>query len=280
MKNQKGVSLITLIITIIVVIILAIIILRSGVSNTPDQASFSGFTKDMGELQDNVKLAMLSLKGDEAIRGNNRSEAQLYNAVARGGYEVLTADASGDKLWLIQADAKAIPCTLIRKDFAKKSLGMELPVITVETAKGTNQEVSFFVTPKGTVFCWPPYLYDGKSYVTADYALNMDKVDATDVEKNATVTLEFGDETVIVSNDFTKIDDGLNSQFMRGNGESSKGIAAVWYGGDDRTAADTANVDSQEKEADYRGVAASYLFDNYNNSEENKTQPTASVPTK
>ena len=169
MKNQKGVSLITLIITIIVVIILAIIILRSGVSNTPDQASFSGFTKEMGELQDNVRLAMLSAKGDEAIRGNNRSEAQLYNFVARGGYAAISGDAEGDEKWLVQADAKAIPCTLIRKDYAKESLGMDLPVITVETTKGTNQELSFFVTPEGTVFCWPPYVYDGKSYVTADY---------------------------------------------------------------------------------------------------------------
>ena len=77
MKNQKGVSLITLIITIIVVIILAVIVLRSGASDAPDQATFSKFTSQMGELQDAVKVAMLEAKADELLEGNSRTEAQL-----------------------------------------------------------------------------------------------------------------------------------------------------------------------------------------------------------
>ena len=136
MRNQKGVSLITLIITIIVVIILAVIILRSGASDAPDQAAFSGFTSEMGDLQDNVTAAMLTAKGEEAIRGNQRSEAQLYNFIARGGKTVVA-----DNQWLTQADADGIPCTLINRAKAVDTLGANLPVRKVETAKGTNQEV-------------------------------------------------------------------------------------------------------------------------------------------
>ncbi len=166
MKNQKGVSLITLVITIIVVIILAAIALGGGAADTAGQAQFSGFATEMGGLKESVQTAITTAKGDEAIRGNSRSNAQLANYVARGGANVLTPDASGDLKWLVQSDANTIPCTLIEKTHADKVLGAKLPVRKVETAKGTNQEVSYFVTPKGQVFCWPPYTYDGKSYVT------------------------------------------------------------------------------------------------------------------
>ena len=263
MKNQKGVSLITLIITIIVVIILAIIILRSGVSNTPDQASFSGFTKDMGELQDNVKLAMLSAKGDEAIRGNNRSEAQLYNFVARGGYKAMPATDAGDATWLIQADAEAIPCTLINKDNAEESIGMDLPVIKVETVYGTNQEVSFFVTPKGNVFCWPPYVYDGKSYVAANVTVKGNStvtdgkaVMGTEEMADITATKEDAEITIVFPNgEYVLVDESASTDvaYERNDGQGSSAMTGVWYGDDVRTA------------PDYRGVAAGYEFSGYYN---------------
>ena len=51
MRNQKGVSLITLVITIIVVIILAAIALGGGAADTAGQAQFSGFATEMGGLK-------------------------------------------------------------------------------------------------------------------------------------------------------------------------------------------------------------------------------------
>ena len=175
MKNQKGVSLITLIITIIVVIILAVIVLRSGASDTPDQAAFSGFTQEMGELQDSVTAAMLEVKGKEQLAGNPRSEAQIYNFIARGGYEGFSGEREkanntipNDAKWLTQAHANNTYCTLINKEYAEDMLGRKLPVRKVETALGVEQEMSYFVTPEGTVFCWPPYVYNGKTYVNAN----------------------------------------------------------------------------------------------------------------
>ena len=105
MKNQKGVSLITLVITIIVVIILAAIALGGGAADTAGQAQFSGFATEMGGLKESVQTAITTAKGDEAIRGNSRSNAQLANYVARGGSNVLTSDDAGDKMWLVQSDA-------------------------------------------------------------------------------------------------------------------------------------------------------------------------------
>ena len=186
MKNQKGVSLITLIITIIVVIILAVIVLRSGASSAPDQAAFSRFTSEMGELQDAVKLAMLTAKGEEQLKGNQRTEAQLYNFVARGGYAgfnyerdyAYRSELTNDEKWILAGEIEQICCTPINKVCAKESIGMELPVIKVETAKGVGQEMTFFVTNGGIVFCWPPYVYDGKSYANANTTVKSgDKID-------------------------------------------------------------------------------------------------------
>lgn len=259
MRNEKGVSLITLIITIIVVIILAVIILRSGASDAPDQAQFSGFTSEMGDLQDAVKAAMLTAKGSENIRGNNRTDAQLYNFVARGGYEVLTEDASGDALWLVQADAKAIPCTLIDKSCAEESIGTKLPVRKVETNNGTNQELSYFVTPKGNVFCWPPYVYDGKSYVAANLTVKSDSTEtAMGTTEMADVTATEDDVIIVFANgEYVKVStEGSEDQaYARNDGSGDTAMTGVWYGDDVRTA------------PDHRGVAAGYEFSTYKNNQ-------------
>jgi hypothetical protein len=259
MKNQKGVSLITLVITIIVVIILAAIALGGGAADTAGQAQFSGFATEMGGLKESVQTAIQTAKGTEAIRGNSRSNAQLANYVARGGDNVLTADDAGDKKWLVQSDADSIPCTLIDKQYAEDVLGAKLPVRKVETYKGTNQEVSYFVTPKGQVFCWPPYTYDGKSYVTnnvtakagtitdsTSYAAATEYSD-TDATKVDDVTLYFPDtdEIVKVSNN----SDSTVSAATRG--KVGSGDTAVWYKGTTST--------------DNRGVAEGITFTTYDN---------------
>ena len=260
MKNQKGVSLITLIITIIVVIILAVIVLRSGASDAPDQAAFSSFTQKIGELQDAVTVAMQEAKADEILKGNTRSEAQLYNFVARGGYEAISGE-SGDSMWLIQSDAEAIPCTLINKKHAEKSIGIDLPVIKVETALGVEQEVSYFVTSEGTVFCWPPYVYDGKSYVNATLTVKdrknqeLDGVIATDTLYEDEVAaawywrvLEIDDKKITISNKGKPSADEYT--YKKGDaGTTNFDGVTIWY------------WDGQTTTPDYRGVAASYIFD-------------------
>ena len=257
MRNQKGVSLITLVITIIVVIILAAIALGGGAADTAGQAQFSGFATEIGGLKESVQTAAVTAKGEEAIRGNNRSFAQLYNYVARGGSNVLTPDASGDAIWLVQADADNIPCTLINKEWAADVLGAKLPVRKVETYKGTNQEVSYYVTPKGQVFCWPPYTYDDKSYITNNVTVTnasgeISGTDATNPTLNATLTATFPEtgETVVISNN-APTDTGFERN--DGLGTTWATTPSVWYG----NASTTTPAD--------RGIAEGLTFEDYDN---------------
>lgn len=139
---------------------------RKNASPVIKDIVFSGFATEIRSLEECVRTAIVTEMGNQAIKGFSRSKAQLANYVARGGANVLTSDEPGDKKWLIQSDATTVPCTLIDKQYAEDILGIGLPVRKVETYQGTLQEMSYFVTPKGQVFCWPPYIYDDKSYVT------------------------------------------------------------------------------------------------------------------
>ncbi len=166
MKNQSGVSLITLVITIIVVIILAAIALGGGALDTAGQAQFSGFATEMGAIQDSFKQAQITVRGIEIGRGHDVTEAQIYNYLARGANESgdIQQNESGDAKWLTRSQARDIPCTPINRAYATNNL--DLKVRKVETDQASNEIVSYFITPKGNVFCWPPYPYNGKSYVT------------------------------------------------------------------------------------------------------------------
>ena len=295
-KREKGVSLITLIITIIVVIILAVIVLSSGASDAPDQAAFSKFTTEMGELQDAVTKAMLEAKADELIEGNQRSEAQLYNFIARGGYEgfewernVYGNTVPDEDKWLIQVEAEQFSCTPINKLKAKESIGMKLPVIKVETAKGVGQELSYFVTKGGIVFCWPPYVYDGKSYVNANTTVKKDtfvdddgraiisgdemkETEATDnMIKNGERIIAFSDENEYVK---VKNGDGANEEYFTpyriGVGEIDiSDFAVLYYDSYPRVTQDPNNSGALEKEEEKeaRGEAKGYDFKTYSNSE-------------
>ena len=266
MKNQKGVSLITLVITIIVVIILAAIALGGGAADTAGQAQFSGFATEMGGLKESVQTAITTAKGDEAIRGNSRSNAQLANYVARGGVNALPTTTSGDEKWLVQSDANEVPCTLIDKRYAADVLGAKLPVRKVETYKGTNQEVSYFVTPKGQVFCWPPYTYDDKSYVTNNLTVKSssgDELAGTDATKAGNYVITFPETgekvAVIVSADPVAPTSALkNLAAVKAvkDDHVTDAIVGVWYSEKDATATDST-----------RGVARGINFATYSNTD-------------
>lgn len=151
MKNQKGVSLIALVITIIVVIILAAIAFNSSTS-TIEKANYSKFVTNVGEVRDAFKTASTTFKGEQAAAGNEITDAQAYDCVAKG---------SGD----ILPENKVPDYTIIDKAKAKESVGIELPVIKVNTPNATGVEVTYAVTQKGEIFVWPPYKYEDKYYV-------------------------------------------------------------------------------------------------------------------
>lgn len=161
MKNQKGVSLIALVITIIVVIILAAIAFNSSTS-TIEKANYSKFVSNIGEVRDAFKRASTEFKGDEAAKGNEITDAQAYDYVAKGAGTANHLTGSGDEILPL----KDVPSyTVIRKESAKESIGIDLPVIKVNTPTATNVEVTFATTASGDVFVWPPYKYDGEYYV-------------------------------------------------------------------------------------------------------------------
>ena len=161
MKNQKGVSLIALVITIIVVIILAAIAFNSSTS-TIEKANYSKFVSNIGEVRDAFKRASTEFKGDQAALGNEITDAQSYDYVAKGAGTANALTGSGDEVLPL----RNVPFyTVIRKESAKESIGIDLPVIKVNTPNATNVEVTFATTASGDVFVWPPYKYDGQYYV-------------------------------------------------------------------------------------------------------------------
>ena len=168
MKNQKGVSLIALVITIIVVIILAAIAFNSSTS-TIEKANYSKFTTNIGEVRDAFKRSATEFKGDQAALGNEITDAQAYNFVAKG------ATSSGDILPLKELKEY----TIIKEATAKDSIGIELPEIKVNTPSNTNYKVTYAVTTDGEVFVWPPYKYDGKYYVNDTLTVANYDADAT-----------------------------------------------------------------------------------------------------
>ncbi len=243
-----------------------ILLRRENSYKDSDIVLSSDFKTGIDQLQDCVLTAITTAKGKEAIRGNSRSNAQLANFVARGGYEVLTEDEKGDELWLIQSDAVSLPCTQINKKYAGNILEAELPTIKVKTYKGANQELSYFVTPKGQVFCWPPYVENNKSYVTSTVTVKKGitltstaedyktaaEYKGTEATKAEEVVLYFPDtnEYVVVSN--RKSDTPLVAARGNVNGETKIG---VWY----------KNSALSSSDGIVRGVAIGIDFSKYNN---------------
>jgi type II secretory pathway pseudopilin PulG len=66
MRNQKGISMIALIITIIVIIILAAIVIGSAV-NTPEQANWAKFCGNYAEIQSAVASKTAEVYGEIAL---------------------------------------------------------------------------------------------------------------------------------------------------------------------------------------------------------------------
>ena len=216
MRNQNGVSLITLVITIIVVIILAAIALGNGVLDLGGRAQFTGYTEKMGQIQADITTAVEDASGAVAQAGlSAKSIEQRRNFVARGGdINEFSGSEDKEKNWLTVSESREA-VTLV--DPAKKTSGKIVGgdrVIKVETPEQRGAIVNIFVTPKGNVFGWPPYISDERAYVNSSVV----------AKKNAS-----GD-------DFTTIDDALagDAYITFSNGEvvkvSASGTAAAGSG--------------------------------------------------
>lgn len=184
MKNQKGVSLIALVITIIVVIILAAIAFNSSTS-TIEKANYSKFVSNIGEVRDAFKRASTEFKGDEAAKGNEITDAQAYDRVARGSGDIATI-------------ASLKQYTIIDKTNAKDSIGIALPSVKVNTPGATNVEVDYAVTASGDIFVWPPYKYDGQYYVNDTLVLTAYDSSKTTAASETTQAFTDGTSVAII----------------------------------------------------------------------------------
>lgn len=116
MKNQKGVSLIALIITIIVIIILAAIVMQSS-TGTIDEANFSGFAQEIGDYTSSVTTSAASIKADAAVEGFIINDAQKNYMLANGisATDIVTdAAASGEVMGKIVPAGQEMTETILR----------------------------------------------------------------------------------------------------------------------------------------------------------------------
>ena len=182
-KGQSGVSLIALVITIIVVIILAAVAFGTS-TRTITNANYSTFTNAVGEVRTALMERVTTVKGEEAAKGRTRTDAQVYNYVAKNG-EVRgksSGDSGDNDSWLSRGYANTLEATRIEPEVIKDVLGLKnLNTIKVNTDDGQGIEVSYFVTRSGDVFVWPPYEYENKYYVNDDKSITVTGSTATSI---------------------------------------------------------------------------------------------------
>ena len=143
-KQNKGVSLITLIITIIVVIILAVIVMI-GTGGTIEQANYSSYMDDLGKVKEAVQTKAMEVKGEYLIEGRTVSMEEIYHYVAKGG--------KTGEYFVGKANVPAY--TIIDRE--KADIGIEIPTRNIESGTARNVQIQYIVTKEGEVFAWPPY---------------------------------------------------------------------------------------------------------------------------
>ena len=189
MKNQKGVSLIALIITIIVIIVLAAIVMQSS-TGTVDQANFAGFAQEIGDYTSAVTTSAASIKADAAVEGVIINDAQKNRMLADG--KKATQLASGDGVMgMMVPSGEKIPAVILRALGGYESgnsityYQKRVPAYEIKDDKSvegyksnfkfygdSNGKETHYVTADGTVFTLPgfPQTQEDKSiryYVNA-----------------------------------------------------------------------------------------------------------------
>ena len=169
--------MLSLVIIIIVVLILAAIAFANSAS-TIEEANYSSYSNNVGEVAFWFKETSVSLHGSEMLLKNPKRDDQIYNYVAKGGTkeeEFLNYD-------------ELPPYTIIKYN---AQIGMELPEMKVESGTGRVVKITYASTREGKIFTWPPYEHDGKLWITA-----------TDtVEDKMQTTIQVGSEVLTIELD-------------------------------------------------------------------------------
>ena len=196
-NNERGVTLIALVITIIVIIILAGI---SFVASTGvvDRAYFAKYTAGFDDISESVRKTAAVADTDLVSQGKLITDAQKYNYVAKGG------ESAEDLI-----DKNNAPTYSIIEENAK--LGTKIPELTTNTVSGSSTKIKFAITSDGTVFSWPPVKKGDEYYVTTTDTVDEETASKTgDFEitikgKNLTITVdensELQDGSILPTND-------------------------------------------------------------------------------
>ena len=146
-KQDRGISLISLIITIIVIIILAAIVIFSGMG-TPEKAQLSAVISDIENVQTAVDQAYYGFYTEKSAAGEVWTKSQFYEAVATG--ETNRDNLTGTGIVPISKDGM-VKMTL--PNYEGRSWGVAVEDIDEHTQVGS-------------VVLYPGFESDGKIYST------------------------------------------------------------------------------------------------------------------
>ena len=146
-KQDRGISLISLIITIIVIIILAAIVIFSGMG-TPEKAQLSAVISDIDNVQTAVDQAYYGFYTEKSVAGEVWTKSQFYEAVATG--ETNRDNLTGTGIVPISKDGM-VKMTL--PNYEGRSWGVAVEDIDEHTQVGS-------------VVLYPGFESDGKIYST------------------------------------------------------------------------------------------------------------------
>ena len=146
-KQNRGISLISLIITIIVIIILGAVVIFSGMG-TPEKAQLSAIISDMDNVQTAVDQAYYGFYTEKSVAGEVWTKSQFYEAVATG--ETSRENLKGVGIVPI-SDSSMVKMTLPK--YEGRSWGVAVEDIDDHTRVGS-------------VVLLPGYETDGKIYAT------------------------------------------------------------------------------------------------------------------
>ena len=175
--KKSGVSLIALVITIIVVIILAAIMFGTS-TRTITNANYSDYVNNVSEVYNAFHRRAVTIKGQEAAKGNNVTDAQVYHYLA---------DNSGE----FEVRANIPPYTVIKDE---NQIGMKLPKMKVESGTGKMVTVKYAVTNAGDIITWPPFDYE-EQYKINDKTNAVSKVNPYVTVGDTKIALTLSEDT-------------------------------------------------------------------------------------
>ena len=156
LKNNSGISLMTLIVTIVVIIILAAIVIYNGF-NTPEQATLAKFKTEISDFSLSVIDDFIDTNTEFIVNGQDRTDAQIYYMIASGketigkNEEPVVAGKVGE------LGVTILPMDLKGNEYYEITNDKNIDKWNSDVQYYTSTE-KHYVTDEGVVFILPGYL--------------------------------------------------------------------------------------------------------------------------